>query len=640
MTEIGYQLLAAFASTFLIGLVLTPLCRMFSVKMGMVDLPSKRRINKKPIPRAGGLAIYISFAAVMLVAMLALNLKMSPIVSNTTLANTILLGGVLCLVGLVDDKWGMKPIIKFACQIAVAVMAAIFCDVGFRFIPALSWLPVWADIVLTVFWIVGAINAFNLIDGIDGLASGLAIIAALGMAGALIFIGYRDSVFVLFAFIGACSAFLCYNFNPASVFLGDTGSMFLGFMLAVLPLQIKAGDSLFVSLGVPILSMGVPIFDTSLAIVRRSIRALLKKKTQEISGDSADVGNDKVMTADLEHVHHRLLRTLVSQKKVAISLYVAALVLVMVALGGILLRDKAAALFIIAFIVAIYVILRDMRRVELLDTGTLLNMITHNNQAERKRSLLRALKTPILMICDIAIIVFSWHFARQIFSPGMKAIPLSYMIYCVAPVFFMMCVGKVYSVVWARATFSNFVRLGVCVVLGKMFGLVVYIFAHSSLESIVVLYNVIFVVFCFLGLTFLRVVRQVFRELFYRVDVENLKEKADTKRVLVYGSGLRYRAFRRELIRSFSSSDRTIVGLIDDDFYLQKCYIGGVKIFGMYENIPDVIKALKVDMLVVACIISDEKTEELKEMLKPLNVSMSLFTFNEIDILKNENKKG
>ena len=196
-------------------------------------------------------------------------------------------------------------------QLSIASMVYFWCGISFRSV--LPMLPWWIDFPFTVFWIVGAVNAFNLIDGLDGLASGLAVIAATGMAGSLFFLESPGQMFLYLAFIGSLLGFLRYNFNPASIFLGDTGSMFLGFFLSTMPLATNTSGSFLVGIGVPLLAMGVPIFDTALAIVRRTVRALIKKES------NSDRGGTKLMQPDSDHIHHRLLRRFVSQRKTAVG---------------------------------------------------------------------------------------------------------------------------------------------------------------------------------------------------------------------------------------------------------------------------------------------------------------------------------
>jgi UDP-N-acetylmuramyl pentapeptide phosphotransferase/UDP-N-acetylglucosamine-1-phosphate transferase len=632
---------ASLAAAAALSLFLTPLCRRIALRLGMVDMPSKRRINKEPVARGGGLAVYLSFAVVVGFVALVTKIKLSPVVSNANFAWFLVLSGILCVVGLIDDKRGLKPAVKFLCQLLVGVAAFFLCGVSFRFVPLLSWMPQWLDLIVTTLWIVGAINAFNLIDGVDGLATGLAVIAAFGMGACMMFIGYYNASMVFVIFIGACLGFLRYNFNPASVFLGDTGSMFLGFALATLPLLMKAGDSFLVSIGVPFLCMGIPIFDTFLAIVRRSIRSRLRKYDEENDG-----GSSEVMQADTDHLHHRKLRKLVSQKAVVFSLYFSALFLVLIGLGGVIFRDYAAGIFIIGFIIAVYVVISDMKRIELWDAGKLFNAIAHpHNEVEQdpfKKSKLRSLSLSVLVFADIVILVFSSIVtiitARGEFSlVGLK----TQIALCSVPPFLALFIFRMYSVIWARAMISNFISLILSLTTGVVVSYVISVVFKIPNSLTFVQYGFLLGTLI-VGFVFIRVLRQILRDLFFLVDVGKMNETKKAKRVLVYGSGLKYRAFSRELVRSFAHNTRYIVGIIDDDVYIKSLYIGSVKVLGAFEDIPRLIEEKKIDAIVIACNLPDQKMQALKEMLSGRNVELTMFSFNEVNILNNktENKEG
>ena len=182
------------------------------------------------------------------------------------------------------------------------------------------------------------------------------------------------------ALMGGLVGFLRYNYNPASVFLGDSGSMFIGYVLATLALSSHSADSMLVSIVVPLLAMGVPIFDTSLAIVRRSIRHLLRK-------EGTSTGNDKVMTADTDHLHHRILRaTGLNQRRTAWILYGIALAAVLFGLVAMSLQSRAGGLWLAAVAFAAVVIFKDAT-IELFDAGRLLNRVAHLEDSESRRRL-------------------------------------------------------------------------------------------------------------------------------------------------------------------------------------------------------------------------------------------------------------
>ena len=609
-----------FVCALWLSLMLTPICRALAVRLGMVDRPSARRINKTPIPRGGGLAIFLALAATFYVGGDMLDLFLVPSVS--TLHRLMALSAALCLLGLADDKFSLPPFVKLGGQVAVALGAWFWAHVSFA--AHYPMLPIWLDCPFTVFWIVGAINAFNLIDGLDGLATGLASIAAVGMAGALFFSGQPENTLVYFAFLGACLGFLRYNFNPASVFLGDTGSMFLGFSLATMPLAAGGSNSLFVSLGVPILAMGVPIFDTALAILRRVVRALLR----QMSG--AEAGNTHVMAADTDHLHHRILRQFVSQRRAALVLYGLAFLFVAIGLGGLALKGRAVALYIVGFIVAATVLFRDMRRIELWDTGRLLNAVAREKHSGvlRRRQMLRV---PARLVLDILVLVGVWILSALTMSiPLTEAALRRGLAIHTIPVFLCLVFFRAYQTVWSRAQLSNYVRLVMAVVIGTGLAVATIEFAqlpHSNLF----MFSCLYVALAILALVATRVLRAVVRDFFYALDSGHLSDASGSVRTVVYGAGLRYRAFRRELVRSVGNdaNRRVIVGLLDDDMLLRNQYIGGIRIFGTLEQAPTILPRLKADLVVIACKMTPARRAAAHRILSACNIPVVEWTFAE-----------
>ena len=609
-----------FVGALWLSLMLTPVCRALAARLGMVDQPSARRINKTPIPRGGGLAIYLALAATLYVGADVLELFVVPSVS--TIHRLMALAGVLCVLGLADDKFSLPPLVKLGGQVAVALGAWSWGHLSFA--THYPMLPMWLDCPFTVFWIVGAINAFNLIDGLDGLATGLASIAAVGMAGALFFGGQPENSLIYFAFLGACLGFLRYNFNPASVFLGDTGSMFLGFSLATMPLAAGGSNSLFVSLGVPILAMGVPIFDTALAILRRVVRALLR----QMSG--AETGNTHVMEADTDHLHHRILRQFVSQRRAALVLYGLAFLLVVIGLGGLALKGRAVALYIVGFMVAATVLFRDMRRIELWDTGRLLNAVARERRpAEYRR--LQMLRVPFRLVLDILSLMGVWMMSVLSLSlPITESLLRRGLPLYTIPVFICLVFFRTYQTVWSRAQLSNYVRLVMSVVIGT--GLAVAIIEFAELpHTHLFMFSCLYMALSILALVATRVLRAVVRDFFYALDSGHLSDASGSVRTVVYGAGLRYRAFRRELVRSVGndSNRRVIVGLLDDDTLLRNQYIGGIRIFGTLEQAPTILPRLKADLVVIACQMTPARRAAAHRILSACGVPVVEWTFEE-----------
>lgn len=278
----------------------TPVVKKLALKLDVIDIPKgKRKIHKKPIPLLGGLSIYFAFTAVML-------LKKGPV----SMSEAGILAGATVIVagGAIDDIFELKPIYKLIFQIAAAVILIAF-GVYIRSITnPVAWgndyLSVgWLAIPFTILWVIGITNAFNLIDGLDGLAAGIALIASVTIF-IIALLNNRMNAAVLTAILsGAIIGFLPYNFNPATIFMGDTGSQLLGFLLAAISIEGAVKSATVFAVAVPVLALGIPIYDTMFAIVRRKING------------------KPIMEADRGHLHHRLMDKGLSQRQTVLIMY-------------------------------------------------------------------------------------------------------------------------------------------------------------------------------------------------------------------------------------------------------------------------------------------------------------------------------
>ena len=615
----------AFLSAFALTFLLVPLVTRINNRLGMVDKPGPRRINKVPIPRGGGIALIAGLIIAYSLLILFYD-RVSHAASEARCVywKYVAISLFVGIVGFVDDFRGMRPCLKLLGQIVAGFLVWWWAGLGFHFL----WpsIPAALDCFLTVFWIVGAINAFNLIDGLDGLASGLALIATVGMGGAQLLGGASTSVFFHFAFAGALFAFLRYNYTPASIFLGDSGSMFIGFTLAFLPFAFHTEESFLVSIGVPVLAMGIPFFDVFLAVLRRSVRYVLGK----IDCDSA--GNGKIMTADVDHLHHRILRSVnFNQKKAAWSLYIIASLFVGFGLLGVFMESRAAGLWVVGFSVAVVVAVRDMARIELFDLGRLAKNVAHDKSFVYRRKISN-LRIPMALAVDamILIVVFLLSVWMLRISIGKIAFRVGMPI-MVSAVFVMLVVCRTYVTAWSRAMPWNYMCLFVACAIGSVTGgVAVYYspFYNYQLKALVVNYAF----FSFIALFLIRNIRNVTRDLFYALGHFRLKNEVEASRILVYGAGLRYRAFRLELVRKTAESKRVIVGIVDDNILLKGLYLGGVKVLGPLSAAPALIKKMNIDAFVVACDITEERMEFVRSMLRDSSVKISKFYLNEIPV--------
>jgi len=282
---------------FMLTLLLTPLIKKLAIRIGAVDKPNQRKVHMKVMPRLGGLAIYISFIAGVLL--------LQP---DSPHSLPILLGSLIIVItGMVDDVRELSPRVKLIGQLAAALVVVLSgIHVEFINLPFGGQLEFGIfSIPLTILWIVGVTNAINLIDGLDGLAAGVSSIALLTISGMAIIMGDAYVTVLGLILMASTIAFLFYNFYPAKIFMGDTGALFLGYMISVLSL-LGFKNVTFISLIIPALILGVPISDTFFAIIRRLVH------------------KQPLSAPDKSHLHHCLLRLGFSHRQVVLIIYAIA----------------------------------------------------------------------------------------------------------------------------------------------------------------------------------------------------------------------------------------------------------------------------------------------------------------------------
>ncbi len=301
-TNIIFPFIIAYILTF----IATPFVKKLAFKIGAVDVPrDSRRMHKRPTARLGGLAIFFGFI-ISALFFTEVNAELIGVLAGCI---------VIVILGIFDDIYALSAKLKLVIQLIAAALP-VLAGVRVDFIKVPSFISDygyislgWFAIPLTIIWIVGITNAVNLLDGLDGLACGVSSISALTLLFIALIVGEPEVVFVTSALAGACLGFLPYNFNPAKLFMGDTGALFLGFMLATISVQGLFKGYAVISIAAPLLVLGLPIFDTASAIIRRV------KKGQSI------------MTPDRGHLHHRLIDAGFSQKQAVITIYLFCIVL-------------------------------------------------------------------------------------------------------------------------------------------------------------------------------------------------------------------------------------------------------------------------------------------------------------------------
>ena len=325
----------AFAVALIVALLVTPAVILLAKKTGALDAPNARKVHKKPIPRIGGLAIYAGFMAAIIFVAIKFNLDAESLRETIGL---VVSGSLIVALGLVDDYKNLPAKIKLLGQIVAAAVLVLAFDVRIDFVTDpfgdYIYLEMFA-LPATMFWLVGLTNTVNLIDGLDGLAAGVAAIASF-----TILLVALEQNFILVAVLtaalaGAAVGFLKYNFHPAKIFMGDTGSMFLGFMLAGISVTGAVKSVATIALIVPIFALGLPILDTTFAIVRR-LR-----------------GGVPIFKPDKGHLHHRLLSVGFTQCQAVLLMYVISALFGLSAIALTAVSCQIAVLILLVVVIAI-----------------------------------------------------------------------------------------------------------------------------------------------------------------------------------------------------------------------------------------------------------------------------------------------
>lgn len=308
--------IAIFLSSFIGSLLVTPIIKSIALRFRIIDIPSGRKIHIEPIPLLGGLGIAIIFLAIF-----SIFSHLSSEMLGVFFASLIII-----IIGLIDDICGLPPFLKLSSQILAAWLVIIFkTSISFTNNPSI-------DIPLTFLWIVGLTNAFNLLDNMDGLSVGIAGIASFFFFLLASLQGQFLIASLSISLAGACFGFLRYNFKPAKIFMGDTGSMFLGFILSIIGIKLRFFEQIPFGWAIPIIVLGVPIFDTTLVTMSRIRR------------------NVKVSEGGKDHSSHRLVALGLTEGKAVLLLYAIGILL---GIFSLISAKIGLIIFIILFIIGI-----------------------------------------------------------------------------------------------------------------------------------------------------------------------------------------------------------------------------------------------------------------------------------------------
>jgi len=559
--------LAFFGLSLLLSAALTPLVKLLAVRTGYVVQPRQDRWHKKPTPLLGGIAMFLAFAVCYLLAF-----------GLTAQTLPVFIGGFLIfLLGLVDDLRRLAPQVKLIGQITVAaVLVSLGVVVTIIPYPAIA-------IPVTFLWLVGLTNSFNLLDNMDGLSAGTAALCALALFIFSWSVGDTQIAMVSILLAGACIGFLFYNFNPATIFMGDCGSMFLGCTLSALAIAGTArhASGLFAAVFIPLFILGIPIFDTVFVTFFRKLRG------QPVSQGGKD------------HVSHRLVTLGLSERRAVLILYALSAFFGLGALFYSLINPLALAVCFVILLIGLFYF-----GVFLGQSDLKVNRSSAASYRSAVSSLLPGMQKFIELFIDLVLIVIAYFAAYLIRYEGImtrphmaqfvETLPIVIVVKIIAFAWF-----GLYQTMWRHVGVRDFINILKGVAVSSIIIMTaILLYARFQYFS-----RAVFVVDALLTLFFISGAR---------FSLRILKEylgglPAVSRKVLIAGAGDGGELALRE-IRNNPALKYNIVGFIDDDPFKRKRRIHGVAVLGCVEEIEQISKQTGAEEVIIAIRSASEET--------------------------------
>jgi len=562
----------------LLGLGATMLVRSLAHRAGAVAAPRKDRWHQKPTAMMGGIAIFASFMASY--ALFAPKLSSTwPVLASATL---------LFVTGLVDDLRQIKPYTKLVVQL-VAAAAVVY--MGLR----LPWTHVQAiDDIITIFWLVGITNALNLLDNMDGLAGGISLISCAFLVITFLMNGQAAEAMVPALAGGAVLGFLFFNFNPASIFMGDCGSMFLGFLLGGMAMQSDYGRTRNLSavLLTPVLILLIPIFDTCVVTL-----------TRKLSGRPISQGGR-------DHTSHRLVALGVSERRAVLMLYLFATMSGALAMLVRFLGAEVSLLLIPGFALVIVILGLYLGKVRIYEEGepprgsTIIRVLADFTHKRRIFEVMADILLVALAYYGAYLLRFDAEMPAEQFSIFVRTLPLMLVVQML-----VFLVGGVYRGIWRYTGVGDLILIAKAVLAGGLFNaaIVFSIYQMRGPSRAVFILNII------LLFLFVAAIRLSFRVLKALIVDQKQRTHPDALPVLIYGAGDGGEMLIREILNNRDYRYRP-VGFIDDDTRKAGKIIHGCRIFASHD-LPDLIRRHEIhDVLVSSGKVSESKLESLRGM--------------------------
>ena len=592
------------AMALLVSLLLTRFAIFLLPRLGYMDIPHGRHQHEKPVPRGGGVAIWISFFAVAGIMLLMLDETnhQSHASVEDFISNLFLPALLILITGLLDDRLELKSYVKLLVQVGAGL---IFYFNGCGIDSLMGWdMPAWLALPVTVCWSVGIINAFNLIDGLDGIAAGLASISSFLLAiWTLLSGGSVELAMVLFVFTCSCLGFLRYNFSPAKIFMGDTGSMFLGLFFAYVSMHNSAKAVTLTSLLVPLMAVGIPVFDVFLAVWRRFFRRYIRKDPES-----------NIMKGDHDHLHHRILKETGQQRKTAYIIYGLSAAFAILAMLTVFLEKNLPALVFLMILVTIFTIIR-YANIEIYDTLTCVAdgvRIPHRN----------VIFTALHPVIDCVLVILAFFCSRFLYGALVPEIGHIWWIFTfVAPITACLCLSGIYRTFWLRVGIRRYYQLGRCLVIGGVisFGVNYLLGAYYLDFSKTELWGFsgIFLAFFMIALCLITMERfliHYFESFGYRrLYLKNHAHDQELKEVIIYGGGLHCRLYISSLYCGFTMDKEPCIirGIVDDNKALQKLNVYGFDVIGTSRKLERIYNRKPFHEIILTTHALDPENEKI-----------------------------
>jgi UDP-GlcNAc:undecaprenyl-phosphate GlcNAc-1-phosphate transferase len=576
------------------------------------------KIHDRPIPHLGGFSIFIGFSLVLFISSQISFFYFPPDFLEEINFRWLFVASVLVVgLGAVDDFRRMPPSVKFLFQIVAGLIVALTIykieTISLPF--GTISLGIWS-IPVTVLWVVAITNAINLLDGLDGLAAGTSFIVCAAMFG-ISLINQNVGIALLSVILaGSILGFLKYNFHPASIFLGDSGAYFLGFILSVLSLQGGLKGTTTITILIPIIALGLPIIDTLLAMFRRLLKSLHIMEVDQEKNVVKFFYLDgwSMFKADREHIHHRLLQIGFTQKKTVMILYGVSLILGGLALSSVYFKNINYALLLTAIGVASYIGISKLgySEIQILSNGALLPLF---NTPVVNRRILR-------VFVDIAIISFSYYFAFLLRYEGDFALVKNYYLSTLPLVLITKIIifhfAGLYRGAWRYTNINDLMKMVKAVISGCIASaLLLWIipgFGITSRAALIIDFNLL--------LFFVVGARSSFRILEH---LQATKNHLQGRNVLIYGVGKGGVNALQEFLGN-SRLGLKPVGFIDDDLRNQGKQVNGYPVLGTIDSIEKILERNSVsEVIITSDRIPKEKLDRLSMICNSHNIFLRRF---------------